>query len=84
MTYDAAARQLGLSETAIRGRLERARERLRRSLIRRGVTIPAGLLVAGAAGQARAAVPLALIHDTIRIATGFVAGHTANVLRGES
>jgi thiol-disulfide isomerase/thioredoxin len=44
------------------------------------VTIPAGLLIAGAAGQAQAAIPLALIQGTIRIATGFVAGHPAAVL----
>ena len=57
LTYAAAAHQLGLSEVAVRGRLARARERLRRRLTRRGVTIPAGLLVAGAAGQAQAAIP---------------------------
>jgi polysaccharide export outer membrane protein len=54
LTYAAAAHQLGVSEIAIRGRLARARERLRHRLTRRGVTVPAGLLVAGAAGQARA------------------------------
>jgi HlyD family secretion protein len=80
MNYEVAARQLGLSETAIRGRLARARERLRHRLTRRGVTVPAGLLVAGAAAQAQTAAPSALIHSTIRIATGFVAGHTANAL----
>ena len=58
LTYDAAAHQLGLSEVAIRGRLARARERLRRRLTRRGVTVPAGLLAAGAAGQAQAAMPV--------------------------
>ncbi len=80
LTYAMAAQQLGLSEVALRGRLARARERLRHRLTRRGVTIPAGLVVAGAAAQAQAAVPSALIHSTIRIATGFVAGHTASVL----
>jgi RNA polymerase sigma factor (sigma-70 family) len=80
LTYAAAALQLGTSEVAIRGRLGRARERLRRGLTRRGVTIPAGLLVAGAAGQAQAAIPPVLIQGTIRIATGFVAGHPATVL----
>ena len=57
LTYAAAAHQLGLSEVAIRGRLARARERLRRRLTRRGVTVPAGLLAAGATGQAQAAIP---------------------------
>ncbi len=80
LTYDAAAHQLGLSETAVRGRLARARERLRRRLTRRGVTVPAGLFVAGAAGQAQVAIPVTLIHSTSRIALGFMAGNTAAVL----
>ena len=80
LTYAEAAHQLGLSEVAIRGRLARARERLRRRLIRRGVTVPAGLLAAGAVSQAQAAIPLTLIHSTIRIALGFVAGNTAAIL----
>ena len=80
LTYDTAAHRLGLSEVAIRGRLARARERLRRRLTRRGVTVPAGLLATGAAGQAQAAVPELLIHSTIRIALGFLAGNTAAVL----
>jgi len=79
-TYDAAAHLLGLSEVAIRGRLARARERLRQRLTRRGVTVPAGLLAAGAAGQAQAAIPMTLIHSTSRIALGFMAGNTAAVL----
>ncbi len=80
LTYAGAANQLGTSEVVVRGRIARARERLRHRLTRRGVTIPAGLLAAGAAGQAHAAVPAALIQGTIRIATGFVAGHTAAAL----
>jgi RNA polymerase sigma factor (sigma-70 family) len=79
-TYAAAAQQLGLSETALRGRLARARERLRQRLTRRGVTVPAGLLIAGSAGQAQAAVPTTLIHSTLRVALGFLAGNTASVL----
>jgi hypothetical protein len=53
---------------------------LRHRLIRRGVTIPAGLLAAGAASQAQAAIPVTLIRSTIRIALGFLAGNTAAVL----
>jgi RNA polymerase sigma factor (sigma-70 family) len=80
LTYAAAAHQLGLSEVAIQGRLARARGRLRHKLIRRGATIPAGLLAAGAASQAQAAIPLTLIHSTSRIALGFLAGNTAAAL----
>ena len=57
LTYDAAADRLGLSAIAIRGRLARAREQLRRRLIRRGVTVPAALLAAGAAGQSGSGHP---------------------------
>jgi RNA polymerase sigma factor (sigma-70 family) len=80
LTYAEAAHQLGLSAVAIQGRLARARGRLHPRLIRRGVTGPAGLLTAGAASQAQAAIPLTLIHSTSRIALGFMAGNTAAVL----
>jgi RNA polymerase sigma factor (sigma-70 family) len=80
LTYAAAARELGLSEMAIRGRLSRGRERLRQRLTRRGVMIPAGIMIAGAAGQAEAAIPGTLIHSTVRIALGFAAGNTAAIL----
>ncbi len=80
LTYAAAACQLAVSEITIRGRLDRARTRLRQRLTRRGVTIPAGILAAGAASQAHGAVPMALIHSTCRIALGFMAGNTAAIL----
>ncbi len=44
------------------------------------MAVPAGLVVAGAAGQAQAAVPTTLIHSTLRVALGFLAGNTAAVL----
>jgi RNA polymerase sigma factor (sigma-70 family) len=80
LTYAAAAHQLGLSEIALRGRLARARERLRQRLNRRGVTTPAGLVVAGAAGQGQVVIPMTLIQSTLRIAPGFMAGNTAAIL----
>ena len=84
LTYDAAAQRLGLSEGAVRGRLARARDQLRRRLTRRGVTIPAGFLAAGAVAHAHAAqmLPVAapLIDSTIRMALGFTAGAAANAL----
>ena len=80
LTYEAAARQLGVPEGTVRGRLARARERLRRRLTARGVTVPSGLLVAGTAGQAQVALPAPLAHSTLRIALGFMAGKTASAL----
>ena len=41
MSYQAAAASLGVTEDTVRGRLARARERLRKSLARRGVEVPA-------------------------------------------
>jgi RNA polymerase sigma factor (sigma-70 family) len=81
-TYDAAAQQLGTTPVAVRGRLVRARERLRRRLIRRGVAIPAGVLAADAigCGCAEAGVPATLVQSTVRIALGFAVGETATVL----
>jgi RNA polymerase sigma factor (sigma-70 family) len=80
LTYAAAAHQLGLSEIALRGRLARARERLRQRLTRRGVTTPSGLVVAGAAGQGQVVIPVTLIQSSLRIALGFMAGNTAAIL----
>jgi hypothetical protein len=80
LTYEAAAQQLRLSEGTVRGRLARARERLRRRLVARGVTVPAGLLVAGTTGQVQASIPASLADSTVRIALGFVAGKTARAL----
>ena len=58
------------------------RGRLRRRLIRRGVTVTAGFLAAEFAGRVTAAVPTPLLHSTLRIALGFTAGNTAAILRG--
>ena len=77
LTYAVAASRLEVSEATIRGRLDRARNRLRRRLIRRGVTIPAGLFLAGVASETQAALPASLIRSTIGIALGFIAGNTA-------
>jgi RNA polymerase sigma factor (sigma-70 family) len=80
MSYGAAARRLEVSEATVRGRLVRARERLRQGLTRRGVGLPAGLIVVGGAGHPRVIVPASLASSTARIALGFVAGDPATNL----
>ena len=57
-TQDEAARQLGWTLGTLRGQLERAREKLRARLLRRGVSLPAALfgVALGSAASATASV----------------------------
>jgi RNA polymerase sigma factor (sigma-70 family) len=72
-TVDEAARQLGCPRGTVGTRLARGRERLRRRLIRRGVGLTCGTLVAALAGVANAvAVPAPLARAAVRTA-GFPA-----------
>ena len=80
LSYDAAAHQLELTEGTLRGRLSQARKRLRSRLTRRGVTVPAALIAAGASSQAQAAIPEALVRSTIQIANGLTSGDGVAVL----
>jgi RNA polymerase sigma factor (sigma-70 family) len=80
LAQDEAAAQLGLSEGAIRGRLARARGRLRENLSRYGLTaLVSGTLVEATHGF-EASVPRSLLHSTIRIALGFKTGEIAATL----
>jgi RNA polymerase sigma factor (sigma-70 family) len=66
LSYDAAARQLGVSEPTLRGRLYRARRRLEARLHKRGVLSP---LAATAGESLRLGMPVptpALIHSTVQ------------------
>ena len=49
---DEAAEALGCSVPAVKARLERARQALRRALARRGIPLPAALVVLGLGGSA--------------------------------
>jgi len=75
MSLDAAAGQLGCPIGTIGVRLMRARERLKVRLSRRGMSVPAGLLVAGhSVRSASAALPAALVGSTVKAAIGNATG----------
>jgi RNA polymerase sigma factor (sigma-70 family) len=76
LSYRAAADRLGVSEDAVRGRLARARERLRTRLTRRGVEVPAILAVCRPATPA-AVIRTGLVQATTRAAFGLSAGGAA-------
>lgn len=75
LTHDEAARRLRWPIGTVKGRLSRARERLKARLVRRGITAPASL-VGGTllAGSGRAAVPDALRHATLKAGMAAAAG----------
>jgi RNA polymerase sigma factor (sigma-70 family) len=74
-TQDEAARELGCSLGALRGRLERARESLRSRLLRRGVVLPATLLgTTLLSTQTSAAAPPSLAAATVKAAAMVATG----------
>ncbi len=69
LTQPEAASRLRTTPDSIRGRLARAREKLRARLTRRGFALPGGLLALDlAAGSASAALPVALIEASLPMA----------------
>ena len=69
LTQEAAARRLRWNAGVLRGRLDRARIRLRGRLVRRGLAPAAGLVIADLVGpSAQAAVPAALLTATLAAA----------------
>jgi RNA polymerase sigma factor (sigma-70 family) len=69
-THDEAARRLHCSTGSVRGRLDRAREKLKDRLTRHGITPVAGLAALAIGGDAAlAAVPTVLIDGTVATLT---------------
>jgi RNA polymerase sigma factor (sigma-70 family) len=72
---DEAARELGCARGTIHSRLARARERLRRRLIRRGVTLGVGSLASLAGSDSFAGVvPSSLVWSIVRAGSLLVSG----------
>jgi RNA polymerase sigma factor (sigma-70 family) len=78
LTLDQAARRLRWREGTLRSRLARARDKLRRSLTRRGVVLPAATLAAVLNSKpASASIPSPLCDNTTRAAIHFASGRAA-------
>jgi RNA polymerase sigma factor (sigma-70 family) len=77
MTSEQAAMRIGCPAGTVWSRLSTARQRLRRSLVRRGVALPAALLAAGSTPPASAALSRALLDATVAASLGF-AGRRVN------
>lgn len=76
-TRKEAARQLGLPEGTLAGRLTRGRAMLAKRLIRSGLAVLGGTLATELAQQAATgAVPTSVMTSTIKAATVFAAGQT--------
>lgn len=72
LSQEEVARHLGISDGQLRGRLYRAKERLRERLLRRGFTLSA-VLLALAVGAKAQAVPAVLAAATLRLSAGTAA-----------
>jgi RNA polymerase sigma factor (sigma-70 family) len=72
-----AARLLGCTPGAVKGRLERGRARLQVRLLRRGLSLPVVLLAAGLGPAEASALPAAAVAATAGAAVAFAVGRGA-------
>ncbi len=74
LSSEQAAMRIGCPPGTVWSRLSRARQRLRQSLVRRGVALPAALLDAGLSPPASAALTASLLDATVRASQVFAVG----------
>ena len=83
-TRKEVARQLGVPEGTVAGRLARARALLAKRLTQRGVTLSSGALAAILAQNvASAGVPASVVSKTIKVASLLAAGQAAGAISGK-
>jgi RNA polymerase sigma factor (sigma-70 family) len=74
-SYEQAAHELGWPKSSVANRLARAREMLRKQLVRRGITLSGGVLAAALGENAGGVqVTARLIIDTVKAAAAIAAG----------
>ncbi len=69
LSYDLAARRLGVSEPTLRGRLHRARKRLAARLRGRGILAPPVARLTEPAGLSVPPLPASLVESTVQLAS---------------
>jgi RNA polymerase sigma factor (sigma-70 family) len=81
-TNEEAAGLLGCPKGTVLSRLATARERLRRRLTRRGITLSVALLGTMIAEHATATVPVALVQSTLSSVAGSISADVAVLVKG--
>jgi RNA polymerase sigma factor (sigma-70 family) len=82
MSRDEAAAALGCTPGAVKGCLERGRELLRTRLARRGIALPASVLLTALANSPAGAVPPRLVETTLATVSGSPPAAVASLAKG--
>ena len=78
LSRDETAQRLGISEAAVKDRLERGRGQLRSRLVRRGITVSGTMLAAWLLPGTAQAASTTLVATTVSVASVFASGVTTS------